>query len=120
MLEICFKGTFEKLEVAVRVGVVTRLCSVFVFLNTFALYAFVCTDVLLCLFALFFNGTVPTWQNIVDEGYAATQTLTQLHEAIIENGDLNDRQKSAIAEKMAVRQRCWWSSTASRRHETYL
>lgn len=62
LLEICFKGTFEKLEVAVR--------------------------------------------NIVDDGYAATQTLTQLHEAIIENGDLNDRQKSAIAEKMAVVGKC--------------
>lgn len=39
----------------------------------------------------------------MDEGYAATQTLSQLHEAIIENCDLNDRQKSAITEKMAVR-----------------
>lgn len=58
------------------------------------------------LFALFFNGAVPIQQNIVDEGYAATQTVTQLHEAIIENGDLNDRQKSTIAEKMAVREKC--------------
>lgn len=38
---------------------------------------------------------------MVDEGYAATQILSQLHDSIIE-GDLNDKQKSAIAEKMAV------------------
>lgn len=44
------------------------------------------------------------WQNIVDEGYAATQILAQLHEAVIENGELSDQQKSAIAEKMAVRE----------------
>lgn len=40
-------------------------------------------------------------QNIVDEGYAATQILSQLHESIIEQ-DLSDKQKSAITEKMAV------------------
>lgn len=40
-------------------------------------------------------------QKIVDEGYAATQILSQLHESIIEQ-DLNDKQKSAITEKMAV------------------
>uniref|UniRef100_A0A672Z3L2 Replication factor C (activator 1) 4 n=1 Tax=Sphaeramia orbicularis TaxID=375764 RepID=A0A672Z3L2_9TELE len=57
LLNICFRGTFEKLEVAVK--------------------------------------------NVVDEGYAATQILSQLHEAIIEQ-DLSDKQKSAITEKMAV------------------
>ncbi|XP_071774423.1 replication factor C subunit 4 [Centroberyx gerrardi] len=61
LLQICFKGTFEKLEVAVK--------------------------------------------NMVDEGYAATQILSQLHETIIEQ-DLNDKQKSAIAEKMAVVDKC--------------
>ena len=40
-------------------------------------------------------------QNMVDEGYAATQILSQLHESIIEQ-DLSDKQKSAITEKMAV------------------
>lgn len=38
---------------------------------------------------------------MVDEGYAATQILIQLHESITE-GDLNDKQKSAITEKMAA------------------
>lgn len=38
---------------------------------------------------------------MVDEGYAATQILSQLHESIIEQ-DLTDKQKSAITEKMAV------------------
>lgn len=45
------------------------------------------------------------WQNMVDEGYAATQILSQLHESIIEK-DLGDKQKSAITEKMAVRNWC--------------
>ncbi|KAK2836045.1 hypothetical protein Q5P01_016529 [Channa striata] len=61
LLQICFKGTFEKLEVAVR--------------------------------------------SMVDKGYAAIQILVQLHEAIIE-GALNDKQKSAITEKMAVVGKC--------------
>lgn len=38
---------------------------------------------------------------MVDEGYAATQILTQLHECVIEQ-DLSDKQKSTITEKMAV------------------
>lgn len=61
LLEICFKGTFEKLEVAVK--------------------------------------------NVVDEGYAGTQILSQLHEAIIER-HISDQQKSAITEKMAVVDKC--------------
>ncbi|XP_034036248.1 replication factor C subunit 4 [Thalassophryne amazonica] len=61
LLEICFRGTFEKLEVAIR--------------------------------------------SMVDEGYAATQILNQLHECIIEQ-DLSDKQKSAITEKMAVVDKC--------------
>ncbi|CDQ79951.1 unnamed protein product [Oncorhynchus mykiss] len=61
LLKICYKGTFEKLEIAVR--------------------------------------------NMVDEGYAATQIINQLHEAIIEE-ELNDKQKSAITEKMAVVDKC--------------
>ncbi|KAG7515074.1 replication factor C subunit 4 [Solea senegalensis] len=61
LLQICFKGTFEKLEVTVR--------------------------------------------DMVDEGYAATQILSQLHDAIIEQ-ELSDRQKSAITEKMAVVGKC--------------
>uniref|UniRef100_A0A3B4AUY9 AAA+ ATPase domain-containing protein n=1 Tax=Periophthalmus magnuspinnatus TaxID=409849 RepID=A0A3B4AUY9_9GOBI len=43
--------------------------------------------------------------NIVDEGYAATQILGQLHEAIIER-DISDKQKSAITEKTAVVDKC--------------
>lgn len=38
---------------------------------------------------------------MVDEGYAGTQILSQLHESIIEQ-NLSDKQKSAITEKMAV------------------
>lgn len=61
LFQICFTGTFEKLEVAVK--------------------------------------------NMVDEGYAATQILSQLHESVIEQ-DLSDKQKSAITEKMAVVSKC--------------
>lgn len=43
----------------------------------------------------------------MDEGYAATQILSQLHESVIER-DLGDRHKSAIAEKMAVSGRGSW------------
>uniref|UniRef100_A0A8D2ZTB4 AAA+ ATPase domain-containing protein n=1 Tax=Scophthalmus maximus TaxID=52904 RepID=A0A8D2ZTB4_SCOMX len=43
--------------------------------------------------------------NMVDEGYAAIQILSQLHESIIEQ-DLSDKQKSAITEKMAVVGKC--------------
>uniref|UniRef100_A0A3B4VKD4 Replication factor C (activator 1) 4 n=1 Tax=Seriola dumerili TaxID=41447 RepID=A0A3B4VKD4_SERDU len=43
--------------------------------------------------------------NMVDEGYAATQILSQLHESIIEQ-DLSDKEKSAITEKMAVVGKC--------------
>lgn len=38
---------------------------------------------------------------MVDDGYAGTQILSQLHESIIEQ-NLSDKQKSAITEKMAV------------------
>ncbi|CAL8255797.1 unnamed protein product [Merluccius merluccius] len=61
LLQICFKGTFEKVQIAIK--------------------------------------------NMVDEGYAATQILIQLHESVIEE-DLNDKQKSAITEKMAVVDKC--------------
>lgn len=39
---------------------------------------------------------------MIDEGYAATQILSQVHDVIIEE-KLSDKQKSVIAEKMAVR-----------------
>uniref|UniRef100_A0AAY5KB05 Replication factor C subunit 4 n=1 Tax=Esox lucius TaxID=8010 RepID=A0AAY5KB05_ESOLU len=44
-------------------------------------------------------------RNMVDEGYAATQIINQLHEAVIEE-ELNDKQKSAITEKMAEVDKC--------------
>lgn len=62
LLQICYRGTFEKLEMAVR--------------------------------------------NMVDEGYAATVILGQLHENILQEQELNDKQKSAITEKMAEVDKC--------------
>uniref|UniRef100_A0A3Q2EFF5 Replication factor C (activator 1) 4 n=1 Tax=Cyprinodon variegatus TaxID=28743 RepID=A0A3Q2EFF5_CYPVA len=43
--------------------------------------------------------------NLVNEGYAATQILSQLHSCVLEK-DIPDMQKSAIAEKMAVTGKC--------------
>ncbi|KAL6468847.1 hypothetical protein MHYP_G00223710 [Metynnis hypsauchen] len=61
LLQTCYKGTFEKLEVAVK--------------------------------------------TMIDEGYAGTQILNQLHDIIIEES-LTDKQKSVITEKMAVVDKC--------------
>lgn len=41
---------------------------------------------------------------MIDQGYAATILLNQLHDVIIEE-KLSDKQKSVIAEKMAVSRR---------------
>uniref|UniRef100_A0A7N8XGG0 Replication factor C (activator 1) 4 n=1 Tax=Mastacembelus armatus TaxID=205130 RepID=A0A7N8XGG0_9TELE len=51
------------------------------------------------------NAVIEIAGNMVDEGYAATQILSQLHDCIIE-WDLSDKQKSAITEKMAVVGKC--------------
>ncbi|KTF89713.1 hypothetical protein cypCar_00047894, partial [Cyprinus carpio] len=57
LLQICCRGTFEKLELAVK--------------------------------------------DMIDQGYAATNVLNQLHDVIIDE-KLSDKQKSVITEKMAV------------------
>uniref|UniRef100_A0A3B3QMI6 Replication factor C subunit 4 n=1 Tax=Paramormyrops kingsleyae TaxID=1676925 RepID=A0A3B3QMI6_9TELE len=44
-------------------------------------------------------------KNLIDEGYAATQILHQLHDVIIEES-LSDQKKSVIAEKMADVDKC--------------
>lgn len=41
--------------------------------------------------------------NFAAEGFSASQLLVQLHERVIFASDLTDKQKSAIAEKMAVK-----------------
>ncbi|XP_051532184.1 replication factor C subunit 4-like isoform X1 [Myxocyprinus asiaticus] len=61
LLQICYKGTFEKLEVAVK--------------------------------------------DMIDQGYAATNILNQLHDVMIDE-KLNDKQKSVITEKMAQVDKC--------------
>uniref|UniRef100_A0AAY4EAN7 AAA+ ATPase domain-containing protein n=1 Tax=Denticeps clupeoides TaxID=299321 RepID=A0AAY4EAN7_9TELE len=43
--------------------------------------------------------------SLIDEGYAATQVLNQIHDAIID-ASLNDKQKSAITDKMAEVDKC--------------
>ncbi|CAI5775963.1 replication factor C subunit 4 isoform X1 [Podarcis lilfordi] len=44
--------------------------------------------------------------NLINEGYAATQFINQLHDTIIERKDLSDKQKSVIAEKLADTDKC--------------
>ncbi|KAH0624194.1 hypothetical protein JD844_007706 [Phrynosoma platyrhinos] len=45
-------------------------------------------------------------KNLINEGYAATQLINQLHDIIVEREDLSDRQKSVIAEKLAEVDKC--------------
>ncbi|MBN3319609.1 RFC4 factor, partial [Atractosteus spatula] len=45
-------------------------------------------------------------KDLVDQGFAATQILNQLHDSVFEDERLNDKQKSAIAEKMAEVDKC--------------
>ncbi|XP_038672087.1 replication factor C subunit 4 isoform X4 [Scyliorhinus canicula] len=45
-------------------------------------------------------------KNMVNEGYAATQLINQLHDVIIDKEDLNDQQKSAITLKLAEVDKC--------------
>lgn len=41
-------------------------------------------------------------QDLIDEGHAATQFVNQLHDVVVENDNLSDKQKSVITEKLAV------------------
>lgn len=45
-------------------------------------------------------------KNMINDGYAATQLINQLHELIIDNEDLSDQQKSAITLKLAEVDKC--------------
>ncbi|XP_043558768.1 replication factor C subunit 4 isoform X1 [Chiloscyllium plagiosum] len=45
-------------------------------------------------------------KNMINEGYAATQLINQLHDVIIDKEDLNDQQKSAITLKLAEVDKC--------------
>ncbi|XP_048363026.1 replication factor C subunit 4 [Sphaerodactylus townsendi] len=45
-------------------------------------------------------------QNLINEGYAATQLINQLHDIIVEKEELSDKQKSVIAEKLAEADKC--------------
>ncbi|XP_019358912.1 PREDICTED: replication factor C subunit 4 [Gavialis gangeticus] len=45
-------------------------------------------------------------KNLINEGYAASQLVNQLHDIIVESKDLSDKQKSTIAEKLADVDKC--------------
>ena len=43
-----------------------------------------------------------TSQDMIAEGHSAAQIITQLHDLLVPMSDINDRQKSAIMERLAV------------------
>lgn len=45
-------------------------------------------------------------QDLIDEGHAATQFVNQLHDVVVENDNLSDKQKSVITEKLAEADKC--------------
>lgn len=45
-------------------------------------------------------------KNLINEGYAASQLINQLHDIIIERENLSDKQKSIIVEKLAEADKC--------------
>uniref|UniRef100_A0A8C8RF98 Replication factor C subunit 4 n=1 Tax=Pelusios castaneus TaxID=367368 RepID=A0A8C8RF98_9SAUR len=45
-------------------------------------------------------------KNLINDGYAATQLVNQLHDVIVEREDLTDKHKSVIAEKLAEADKC--------------
>ncbi|XP_066476681.1 replication factor C subunit 4 [Tiliqua scincoides] len=45
-------------------------------------------------------------KNLINEGYAASQLINQLHDIIVERENLSDQQKSIIAEKLAEADKC--------------
>ncbi|XP_073255287.1 replication factor C subunit 4-like [Porites lutea] len=47
-----------------------------------------------------------TVKEIIAEGHAAAQIINQVHDRIVEMSELNDHQKSAILEKLAIVDKC--------------
>ncbi|XP_048659998.1 replication factor C subunit 4 isoform X2 [Marmota marmota marmota] len=45
-------------------------------------------------------------KELIDEGHAATQLINQLHDVVVENDNLSDKQKSIITEKLAEVDKC--------------
>ncbi|KAG8581379.1 hypothetical protein GDO81_007653 [Engystomops pustulosus] len=45
-------------------------------------------------------------KNLINNGHAATQLVNQLHDIMLEREDLTDKQKAAIAEKLAEVDKC--------------
>ncbi|XP_026965186.1 replication factor C subunit 4 isoform X2 [Sagmatias obliquidens] len=45
-------------------------------------------------------------EDLIDEGHAATQLVNQLHDGVVENDNLSDKQKSVITEKLAEVDKC--------------
>ncbi|MEE6501299.1 hypothetical protein FKM82_004120 [Ascaphus truei] len=45
-------------------------------------------------------------KDLINNGHAATQLVTQLHDVILEREDLTDKKKSVIAEKLAELDKC--------------
>lgn len=60
-------------------------------------------------------------QDLIDEGHAATQLVNQLHDVVVENDALSDKQKSIITEKLAVsRHLCTFQQNTIPKRDNYL
>ncbi|XP_015752831.1 PREDICTED: replication factor C subunit 4-like [Acropora digitifera] len=53
-----------------------------------------------------FDKLDSTVKEIIAEGHAAAQVINQVHDRIVEMTELNDHQKSAITEKLAIVDKC--------------
>ncbi|NXT02335.1 RFC4 factor, partial [Jacana jacana] len=45
-------------------------------------------------------------KDLINEGFAVAQLITQLHDVVVESGDYSDKQKSAILEKLGEVDKC--------------
>ncbi|NXS74620.1 RFC4 factor, partial [Pandion haliaetus] len=45
-------------------------------------------------------------KNLINEGYAVAQLISQLHDTVVESEDYSDKQKSVIVEKLAEVDKC--------------
>ncbi|KAK2573546.1 Replication factor C subunit 4 [Acropora cervicornis] len=53
-----------------------------------------------------FDKLDSTVKEIIAEGHAAAQVINQVHDRVVEMTELNDHQKSAITEKLAIVDKC--------------
>lgn len=77
---------------------IIHFSTVFQFRQLFRLvFQFVVSLLLNC-----FHLPLCLTQNLINDGYAVAQLVSQLHDAVVESENYSDKQKSVIVEKLAV------------------